>query len=133
MQPVVVALVLAPSSEETLRRLPIETPVWIASTPEMQATIEAAENAKLQITLLYPNGTTPTQWLVNHLDSVDQHHNELSQMPPYSKLLVFGVAHSSSLLPLLQEFGFVIAWPESFGFGASKLQCKSSLAQAAAQ
>ena len=133
MQSVVVALILAPSSEDTLRRLPVGTPTWIASTPEMQTTMEAAESAKLQITQLYPNGTMPMQWLVNHLDSVDQHHNEFSQTPPYSELLVFGVPHSPSLLPLLNEFGFVIAWPEPFGFGASKLQCNSPAAQASAQ
>jgi len=99
----------------------------------MRTTLEAAENAKLLVTQLFPNGATPMEWLFNHLDSVDQHHNEFSQTPPYSELLVFGVPLSASLQPLLQEFGFVISWPEPFGFGASKLQRNSTLQQAPAE
>jgi hypothetical protein len=120
MQSSAVALVLAPASESTLRSLAAGTTAWIASTPEMQPTIAAAKRAGLLVTELHPHGSSPAQWLVNHLDSVDQHHNEFSQNPGYTELLVFGVPMSPSLTPLLQEFGFVSSSAESFGFCASK-------------
>ena len=125
MQSLVVALILAPAAESSLRVLPPGTPAWVASTPEMQVTLAAARRAELLITELHPNGTSPTQWFSNHLDSVDQHHNEFSQTPPYTTLLVFGLPLSPSLVPLLQEFGFVSTSPEPFGFSASKVLHKS--------
>lgn len=115
-----VALVLAPASDSTFRRLAAGTPAWIASTPGMQATLAAARRAGLLVTELHPNGSSPTQWLFNHLDSVDQHHNESSQEPGYTELLVFGVPMSAAIPPLLREFGFVSSSPEPFGFSASK-------------
>jgi hypothetical protein len=121
MQSSAVALVLAPASESTLRHLAPGTPAWVASTPEMQSTLAAAKSAELVVTELYPNGSSPDQWLFNHLDSVDQHHNEFSQNPGYSELIVFGLPISPSITKLLQEFGFVHSASEPFGFSASKL------------
>jgi hypothetical protein len=126
MQSLVVAFIVAPTAESSLRGLPPGTPAWVASTPEMQVTLAAARRAGLVITELHPNGKSPTQWLFNHLDSVDQHHNELSQNPPYTTLLVFGLPLSPSLSPLLQAFGFVSSSPETYGFSASKVLHKSS-------
>ena len=122
MQSSAVALILAPESEATLRQLPPGTTAWIACTPEMQSTLAAAKRAELIVTELFPNGSSPREWLFNHLDSVDQHHNEFSQKPAYTELLVFGVTMSPSIAPLLQEFGFVSSSHESFGFSASKSQ-----------
>jgi len=90
----------------------------------MQSTLAAAKRAGLLVTELYPNGSSPDHWLFNHLDSVDQHHNEFSQKPGYTELLVFGVPISPTITELLQEFGFVSSASESFGFSASKLQSK---------
>ena len=120
MPSVTVALVLAPSSEASLRQLPAGTPAWIASTPEMQPTLAAARRVGLQVTELYPNGNSPLAWLSNHLDTVDQHHNEFSQTPPYTRLAVFGLGVSPELEPLLREFGFVSTTAQSFGFVALK-------------
>ena len=125
MQSLVVALILTPTTESSLRVIPPGTPTWVASTPEMQVTVAAAKRAELLITKLLPNGTSPTQWLFNHLDSLDQHHNEFSQSPPYTTLLLFGLPLLPSLAPLLQEFGFVSSSPETFGFSASKVLHKS--------
>ena len=125
MQSLIVALVLAPTDESSLRALPPGTPAWVAFTPEMQVTLAVAKRAELLITELHPNGATPTQWLSNHLDSVDQHHNEFSQNPPYTTLLVFGLPLSPTFEPLLREFGFMSSSPEPFGFSASKVLHKS--------
>src|SRR5688500_14171624 len=97
----VVAIVLAPASETALRSIPLGAPTWMASTPEMQPTVLLAKHIGLSVTELFPNGASPTQWLLNHLDSVDQHHNEFSQTRPYTKLLVFGVPLSPALASFL--------------------------------
>jgi len=115
-----VAVVLAPSSKSELRAIPHGTPTWIASTPELQSTIALARRLGLTVTELFPNGTSAWEWLSNHLDSVDQHHNEFSQDPPYSKLLVFGVKLSAAVEPLLSPFGFSSATAEAYGFSAIK-------------
>ena len=117
-----VALVLAPASASELQAFPAGTPAWVACTPEMQATLAAATAAGLRVTKLSPNGDTPLAWLANHLDSVDQHHNEFSQTPPYTTLAVLGLSLSQSVEPILREFGFVSAAPSASGFTASKLQ-----------
>lgn len=120
MPSIVVAMVLAPTSEFSLRTLPIGIPAWVASTPQMQSTVVAAKSAGLAVTELSPNGTSPTEWLQNHLDSLDQHHNEFSQAQPYTELWVFGVEHTPDLFPFLAEFGFSSSAPTEFGFLACK-------------
>lgn len=117
-----VAMVLAPVSASELQALPAGTPAWVACAPEMQATLAAAEAVGLRITRLSPNGNTPLAWLANHLDSVDQHHNEFSQTPPYTTLAVLGLSLSPAVEAILREFGFVSAAPSGFGFTATKLQ-----------
>ncbi len=120
MPSIAIAMVLAPTDESWLHTLPIGIPAWVASTPQMQPTLEAAKRVGLVVTELFPNGTSPTEWLQNHLDSLDQHHNEFSQSQPYTELWVFGVEHTPDLTPFLAEFGFASSTPTAFGFLASK-------------
>lgn len=126
MPSVSVAIVLAPSSESELRAIPSGSPTWIASTPKLQPTIALARRLGLPVTELFPNGASAWEWLSNHLDSVDQHHNEFSQEPPYSKLLVFGVQLSAAVGPLLAPFGFSLTTAEPYGFSALKSAASSS-------
>lgn len=114
-------MVLAPISHEALSAVPHGSPAWIASTPEMRNTVRAATEIGLVVTELFTNGDTPSEWLFNHLDSVDQHHNEFGQQPPYSELLVFGVASSAEIMSWLKQFGFCEVNSEPFGFSARKL------------
>jgi hypothetical protein len=121
-----VAVVLAPSSESELLAIPSGAPTWIASAPELESTITLAKQLGLPVTELVPNGKSALEWLFNHLDSVDQHHNEFSQDPPYSKLLVFGVHLSAAVDALLSPFGFSVTMAESYGFSAIKYAARTS-------
>jgi hypothetical protein len=117
----VVAIALAPVAHDSpLFGLAPGTPAWIAETPDMEATIAFAKSAKLSITVFTPRGASRQQWLINHIDTIDLHHNQSSQFPPYNFIMVFGLPYSPALEPALQENGFVRSKPEPFGFTASK-------------
>ena len=91
-------------------------PVWAVSSPANLAAAETARHVGLSFTVLKVNGASPEDWLVNHIDSVDQHHNEFSQRSAYSLLRVVGASLSPRVQSCLQEFGFVRfeAEPRSF-------------------
>ena len=113
-------MVLVPVSIADLQAMPSGSSAWVASTPEMQGTVKAARACGLAVTELFPRGEHPVQWFLNHLDSLDQHHNESSQRPPYSELLVFGLEPTPEVDAWLRGFGFGAATLEPFGFSASK-------------
>jgi hypothetical protein len=71
-------------------------------------------------TELFPRGETCEEWLFNHLDSLDQHHNDASQHPGYSTLVVHGVTHTPAIGLFIEQFGFVASKSEAFGFSATK-------------
>lgn len=113
-------MVLVPAASADLQVVPRGSAAWVASTPEMQSTIFAARASGLAVTELFPRSTPLVQQFLDHLDSLDQHHNELAQQPPYSELLVFGVSPSPEVSAWLREFGFGPPAVEPFGFSASK-------------
>lgn len=120
MRTKVVGLLLAPVSPTGLEALPEHCALWITSGKHMQPTFACARALSFDITELFPQGVTTTEWLFNHLDSVGQHHNEYSQQPPYNSLLVFGVTLTPAVALFLKPFGFVAPRAEAFGFSAIK-------------
>jgi hypothetical protein len=116
----VVTLLLAPAARQQLDVLPPQSAVWIASSSHMHATLACARALELEVTELFPRGDTCEEWLFNHLDSLDQHHNDYSQQPGYSTLLVYGVTHTPAIALFLEQFGFVASKSEPFGFSATK-------------
>ena len=115
-----VAMVLVPVALADFWVVPPGSSAWVASTPEMQGSVSAARASGLAVTELFPKGEHPVQWLLNHLDSLDQHHNEVGQQTPYSELLIFGVSPSPEVGAWLREFGFGQATTEPFGLSARK-------------
>ncbi len=115
-----VAMVLSPAASSDLQVVPRGASAWVAATPEMQSTLLAARASGLAITELVPKRPLPLQQFFDHLDSLDQHHNELSQQSPYSELLVFGVFPSPEVNAWLGEFGFGPPTAQPFGLSASK-------------
>lgn len=97
-----VGLVLVPGLERDLQSLHSGTPVWVASVESMKATLTAAHVSGLLVTELLPNGEGPLEWIHNHRDSLDQHHNDCSgDVPvPYRKLLVFGKDRNDKAPPI---------------------------------
>lgn len=120
MSPKSVAFVLGPVDAHALSQMPKGTPLWIVSTPEMASSVALAKNTGLPVTELFPNGTSPDQWFLHHLDTVDQHHNDFSQSPGYTQLLVLGLALTSSLQEFASQFGFQVFRSAALGFVASK-------------
>lgn len=116
----VVALILMPVTPVELAVLPLQSAVWIASSAHMHATLACARALALDVTELFPRGDTCEEWLFNQLDSLDRHHNDASQQPGYSTLLVYGVAHTPAIGLFIEQFGFVASKSEAFGFSATK-------------
>jgi hypothetical protein len=97
-----------------------EGPVWAVNSPVNAAAAEKAIQSGLSFTLLFANGETTEEWCLNHLDSVDQHHNEYSHKPGYSVLRVVGTPLTPRIETYLPEFGFVKWQSTSNGFYAYK-------------
>ena len=115
-----VILVLDKQLGERFRELANDSPIWAVSSPANLAAAENAWRAGLSFTVLSVNGESPEDWLVNHIDSVDQHHNEFSQRPGYSSLRVVGASLSPRVESCLREFGFIRFEQNSGGFCAHK-------------
>jgi hypothetical protein len=95
-------------------------PVWAVSSPTNEATSKRARAAGLSFTLLTASGATREEWLINHIDSLDQHHNEFSQTPGYKALRVVGTPATQRVQEWFGEFGFTTFNAESNGFVAHK-------------
>ena len=72
-----VYLVLGTSAGEEALGLPEDAPVWIVNSPQNAAACSVATAAGRPWTLLFVNGTTPQDWLLNHVDTVDQHQQRI--------------------------------------------------------
>ena len=57
-------------------------PVWLVNSPYNAQAARAGRAEGLNVTLLTANGQSPEDWFLNHLDSVDQHHNEQAETVP---------------------------------------------------
>jgi hypothetical protein len=116
-----VTMVLDPDCGDLAVKFAHEGPVWaVVSQANTAAAAEAAQNG-LSFTVLYVNGKTSEEWCLNHLDTVDQHHNEYSQKPGYSVLHVVGTPLTPRIEAYLPEFGFIKYHSTTDGFYAYKL------------
>jgi len=97
-----------------------DCPIWAVSSPANLLAADHARKNGRSFTVLTVKGDTPEVWLMNHIDSVDQHYNEFSQRPGYSVLRVVGVSLSPQVQSYLGEFGFVHFNSEPEGFCARK-------------
>jgi hypothetical protein len=116
-----VALVLDTDYGERALVLAKSVPVWIVDSTLNRAAAEKAEREGLFLTLLYVNGRSSEDWLVNHADTVDQHHNQFSKPAhPYNTLRVIGATQSNRVKASLDELGFKRYEPTADGFYAHK-------------
>ena len=120
-----VAIVLDPKFGSRLIDLAQRMPVWIADTPENRAVAKAlwhgdvatrASETLHEVTTFVVNpATSPEEQMVNILDTVDLHHGEYSQDPPYRYLEVFGALPTETVRRELNRFGFILS-QESAGW-----------------
>jgi len=118
-----VAFVLDPRIGIALKRLATRMPVWLVASSENLRAIEKVEGCprvRCDVTPVYVNGNGAEEWLVNHVDTVDQHHNQFSQDPPYDTLEVVGCVLTERVRDTLSGLGFRNFASRKGGFVASK-------------
>jgi hypothetical protein len=123
-----VQLVVDADYGERLHSLPQDEDSWVVDTSTNQAVIKsiwAARNADAPLVGITSFKVAPDEtgedWLLNILSTVELHHGEDSQSPPYSMLRVIGTPLSPRLRRELGEYGFVRFEDSADGFVAHKL------------
>ena len=107
-----------------------EGPVWLVNSPHNAQAANAGRAEGLNVTLLTANGLSPEDWLLNHLETVDQHHNEHAEPIGYSELQVIGVGLTRRIEQYLPEFGFAHWALTVEGFMAKKVLSSSGASDA---
>ena len=131
LAPSIVHVIVAPDYGEGLRGLPADEAAWVADTSTNHGFIKsiwASNPAEPYCGYLtgitsfkVVAGKTPEDWLLGVLDSVEEHHSEYSQTPPYSTLRVIGTVLTPSILAQLKSHDFVKFEDLPDGFVAHKL------------
>ena len=129
--PYAVALVTVPDFGEKLRPLSSRLYVWAVDTPANRKVAEeiwsdlpspVEYNIESGVTIFTPHGTTPEDWCLGAIDSLDQHHDGSSHDPGYTVLEVYGIAPSDAIRRALPEFGFAEFVATAYGFIAQKTE-----------
>src|SRR5215510_11910515 len=109
-----VHLIVEADYGERLRALPDDEDLWVADTPTNQPVIKSIWAARSAVappfgitSFKVAPDKTPEDWLLDILDTIESHHGEHSQSPPYSVLRVVGTSLSPLLRRELEECGFV--------------------------
>ncbi|MGH7952838.1 MAG: hypothetical protein ACREFE_13100 [Limisphaerales bacterium] len=114
-----------------MRSLPADEAAWVADTSTNHPVIKSIwASYPSEPYRGYPSGITsfqvaedetPEDWLLGVLDSVEEHHGEYSQTPPYSVLRVVGTVLSPRVRAELESYDFVTFEELSDGFVAHKM------------
>lgn len=118
LAPSIVHVIVAPDYGEGLRGLPADEAAWVADTPTNHPVIKSIwESYPVEPDRGYPTGITsfqvaadqtPEDWLLGGvLASVEDHHSEYSQTPPYSILRVIGTLLTPRVRAHLESYDFV--------------------------
>lgn len=103
-------LVIDPCFGDQLRNLAMNVPLWIVESPINKAALDCPETgpARLRYVTTFPvtKVEAPQESILRIAGSLDQHHNELAQDPPYDALDIYGVAANVDLLDGLRLLGF---------------------------
>lgn len=98
-------------------------PMWIVDSPSNRRVVEATralEPEWMITTFPLRDGESRADACERIIDSLDQHHNEFAQRPPYSELVVIGLSLSDVSLKPFVELGFTEFLLTSAGFTARK-------------
>jgi hypothetical protein len=130
LAPSIVHVIVAPDYGERLRDLPHDEAVWVADTStnhpvieSIWATLSGDPNRGYLVGITsfnVPTDTTPEDWLLGVLDTVEDHHCEYSQTPPYSTLRVIGTLLTPRIRERLESYHFVTFEDLPEGFVAHK-------------
>lgn len=117
-----VALIVDSLPVADIYALAAEMPVWLLETlVSGQALEDLRAKAPYAVTTFRGRPEETGADAVNRiLDELDEHHNEVSQEPPYRALQVFGVDLSDVHAGSFRDLGFVRFEPKTRGFTAYK-------------
>lgn len=118
-----VALVLDADFTKKLQSLALQMPVWIVNSPINTVIVKAlrAQNSSYQLTEFFTDQfESKADSFHKIVDTVDEHHNELSQFPPYDTLLVYGLDIEDIDNNVLINLGFLQFQKTEYGFIARK-------------
>lgn len=123
----IVAVVLDPEYGHHLAVLAGDKPVWIVDTPANRAAAESVwaskstKTADLSVTTFQvESGSSAEARLAGVVPTVDLHHGEYSQNPPYVGIEVFGARPTPEVRQVLREFGMGIITERPDGFLATR-------------
>lgn len=121
-----VAIIVDPEFGDRLDQIAARMPVWIADTPVNRASVDrnwaARPPSPKGVTIFrVDNSSTHADWLITVLPTVDLHHGEYSQHPPYTVVEVFGAAPIEPVQQAFEEFGFSTFTHRPHGFVATRV------------
>lgn len=104
----IVLLVLDRQFGDRLGSLPRPYPIWIAESERNRDALKTSPKPSGAITW-FPlrKGESAEQVFARIAESLDQHHNELAQVPPYDTLDVYGLPVDADVLSSVRDLGFV--------------------------
>lgn len=104
-----VLLILDPHFGENLEQLPRNTPVWMVDSPRNRAALNSLGTACGPVAVFsLRDNETAMDVFQRIVESLDQHHNEFAQHPPYDTLDVYGLPADADMLDSVKDFGFVL-------------------------
>jgi hypothetical protein len=118
-----VGIVLDRSFGDRLLGLPPRMPVWIIDTPPNRGSVQSlrtGDPARSISTFVDVPSDSAEDLLIGMLPTIDLHHGEYSQDPPYSALQVFGATPTLQVREALEEYNLVIANETPHQFGATR-------------
>jgi hypothetical protein len=131
LAPSIVHVIVAPDYGERLCGVPADEAAWVADTSTNHPFIKSIwASCPVEPYRGYLTGITsfkvaadktPEDWLLGVLDSVESHHSEYSQTPPYSVLRVIGTVLTPRIRSHLESYDFVKFEDLPDGFVAHKL------------
>ncbi len=122
-----VGIIAAPSSPEVIGRLAAKMPLWVITSGDNRAAVEAIWETRptpdlergIAIFTSPPRLETHKDW-ESLLDWIELHHGEYSHHPPVDELEVIGARASDPIRRALAEFGYLEVSPTEDGFVARK-------------
>jgi hypothetical protein len=121
----VVALVVDPECGQRIREIAARMPAWVVDTPTNRSAVttlwdeEAAGSAGLTTFRSAPDETAE-EACIQILPTLDLHHGELSQDPPYSAVEVIGAKLTPAVREAFEALHLTIFDMRDQGFVASR-------------
>jgi len=124
--PLTVAIIAEREASERILELTDQVHVWAVDTADNRRAAESVwrrregVQGELSMTVFLFDEGSPDRIVANALDAIDLHHDERSQVPPWSRALVFSAAPTPLLLSEFRRIGFDVFSEQEGGFSASR-------------